>query len=196
MTETPLARRLAAGGAPPPDPLSAFKLARCWFIEGRKVEMGELATELGVNRATLFRWVGGRDELLAEVVWSVTAPTFHSAVGGARGSGSHRVAAVMGRFAQATISSASFLAFVQREPDRAMRILTTRTTSFQARLVALVEQLIQEEVDLGRLDPPLPVHDLAFLILRIGETFTYRNVIIGEEPDAIMVQKATAALLR
>ncbi len=63
MTSTPLARRLAAG-APSPDPMTAFRLARHWFITGRKIEIQELAAELGVNRATLFRWVGSRDELL------------------------------------------------------------------------------------------------------------------------------------
>ncbi len=77
-----------------------------------------------------------------------------------------------------------------------MRILTTRATSFQARLVTVIEQLIQEEVDAERLDPPLPVHDLAFLILRICETFIYRNLIIDEKADPSMAERAIAVLLR
>ena len=38
-----------------PDALDAFRVARRWFMGGRRIEMQELAAELGVNRATLFR---------------------------------------------------------------------------------------------------------------------------------------------
>lgn len=47
----------------------ARALARAQFARGERVEMGHLAEELGVNRATLFRAVGNREELLAELLW-------------------------------------------------------------------------------------------------------------------------------
>ncbi|HEU5265580.1 MAG TPA: hypothetical protein VFU35_02725, partial [Jatrophihabitans sp.] len=93
-TETPLSRRLAVAAARP-DALSAFKIARRWFLDGRRLEMQELAAELGVNRATLFRWVGSRDELLAEVIWSVCQPTLATAAAQAKGRGAKRIASFM-----------------------------------------------------------------------------------------------------
>src|SRR5690348_8179422 len=58
IVETQLGRMLAQEHRP--DPMTAFRIARRWFQAGRRIEMQELAAELGVNRATLFRWVGGR----------------------------------------------------------------------------------------------------------------------------------------
>lgn len=59
---TRLSRRLADGAHP--DALRAFAKARAAFIAGTKIDMGGLAAELGVDRTSLFRWVGNRDALL------------------------------------------------------------------------------------------------------------------------------------
>ena len=40
-----------------------------------RIDMSALADELGVNRVTLYRWVGSRDRLLVEVVWSLARET-------------------------------------------------------------------------------------------------------------------------
>ena len=37
--------------------------------------MSALADELGVNRVTLYRWVGSREQLLVEIVWSLGSRT-------------------------------------------------------------------------------------------------------------------------
>ena len=82
-----------------PDPLAAFRIAREWFLAGRRIEMRELAAELGVNRATLFRWVGNRDDLLAEILWSLAERTLATAIDDAPGHGGQRIATAIGRFA-------------------------------------------------------------------------------------------------
>ena len=195
MSQTPLSRMLAE--EPRPDALTAFRVARRAFLAGRRIEMQDLANELGVSRATLFRWVGGRDKLLSEIIWSNTAPSFNAAVEGARSKrGAQRVADVMSDFAADAISSEPFMSFVQREPERALRLLTTRAGDFQGKLLSLIEQLLQEEIDAGRIDPPLPVHDLAYLTMRIAETFVYADAIAGEVPDPSKVRQAIKALLR
>ncbi len=196
MSQTPLSRMLAETGSRP-DALTAFRVARRAFMAGRRLEMQELAAELGVSRATLFRWVGGKDQLLGEIVWSVTEPTFRRAQATGDGlTGAARLTTITGNFAAAVIESPYFPAFVQREPERALRLLTTRATGFQGKLLVLFEQLLHEEIDAGNLDPPLPVHDLAYLIVRIAETFIYSDVIAGETPDPDKVRQAVGALLR
>ena len=73
--KTPLQEQLA-GTAGRPVALEAFRRARRTFLAGQRVDMGELARDLGINRATLYRWVGSRDQLLVEIVWSLADRTF------------------------------------------------------------------------------------------------------------------------
>jgi AcrR family transcriptional regulator len=192
-TETPLSRMLAEERKP--DALDAFRLARRRFLAGRRIEMQELAAELGVNRATLFRWVGGRDDLLGEILWSLAERALAAAVEASEGKGAQRITGVIGRFA-AMVDQADYLReFLRREPERALRILTTRAGTVQARLVGAFDALLNDEVTRGNLRSPLPLHDLAYLIVRIVESFLYAEFITGEEPDIAMAELAVGALL-
>ena len=51
----------------------ALRLARRGFQAAERIDMSALADELGVNRVTLYRWVGSRERLLVEVIWSLAA---------------------------------------------------------------------------------------------------------------------------
>jgi AcrR family transcriptional regulator len=178
-----------------PDALDAFRVARRWFIAGHRIEMQELAAELGVNRATLFRWVGGRDDLLGEILWSLAEPALAAAVAASDGKGARRITGAIGRFA-AAVDQADFLReFLRREPERALRILTTRAGTIQSRLVASIETLLKEEVSQSNLHSPLPLRELAYLVVRIVESFLYAELITGEEPDIAMAELAVRTLL-
>jgi len=197
MSSTPLSRLLAEQPPRRPDALAAFARAQRTFLAGERLEMQDVAADLGVSRATLFRWVGTKEQLLVEIIWSIAAPTFEQAVTGVGTQrGPQRIAAVLSDFAAASIRSEPFMRFMQREPERALRLLTTRASSFQARLLGLIEPLLQEEIDAGRVIAPLPLPDLAYLILRITETFVYADAIAGVTPDPAKVRQAIGALLR
>lgn len=157
--------------------------------------MQQLAADLGVDRTTLFRWVGNRDQLLAEILVSLGERTFADSVKHARGTGPQRVADTMGEFVQALIDAPYFRGYLRRETERALRLLTTNASVVQSRMVDLVERLLREEQDLGRLPHPLPLPDLAYLIMRISESFIYTDLITGESPDAGKARTAIAALL-
>src|SRR5205807_8456316 len=45
------------------------------------------AAELGVSRATLYRWVGTKEQLLGEVLWTFAQNAIRDARAAARGSG-------------------------------------------------------------------------------------------------------------
>ena len=53
--------------------------------------MSALAEELGVNRVTLYRWVGSRNQLLVEVIWSLAERTLDDIDGRVRAKGAERV---------------------------------------------------------------------------------------------------------
>ena len=172
----------------------AFLAARRAFFAGEKIEMGPLAAELGVDRTSLFRWVGNRDELLAEVLWSLAEASLDHAESAGTGVGAARVADILGRFVDGLVTADYFRAFLAREPQRALRLMTTSESEIQHRYVAAVEELLAAHLpNAGR--PGLPRHDLAYLIVRISETFSYADLIAGEEPSAERARAAFALVL-
>ena len=164
-------------------------------MAGRRIDMRELAAEIGVNRATLFRWVGSRDDLLAEILWSLAEPTLALALDGARGRGGQRIVQTMDRFAVMVDSADYFREFLRREPERALGILTTRASVVQQRFVAAVETILREEITHAPLRLPLPPHDLSYLIVRIVESFLYADIITGQQLDIARAQQGLTALL-
>lgn len=175
----------------------AFRAARETFIEGARIDMGRLATSLGVDRTSLFRWVGNRDVLLSEVLWSLAVPTLEQAEAATRGShGAERVAGVLTHFAQDLITAGYFRGFLQREPARALRLLTTKDSEIQRRYVAVVEALVREELGEQPFGRPVSPHDLAYLLVRVSESFTYADLINGDRPSAERARAAFELVLR
>ncbi|WP_312871787.1 QsdR family transcriptional regulator [Amycolatopsis acididurans] len=176
-------------------PREALRAARRSFVAGERIDMGALAGTLGVDRATLFRWVGNRDELLSEVIWSLCLPTWQRAVRMAEGTGVARVMSVFRAFSGDIINAGFFRAYLRRERERALRLLTTRAGVHQSRVIALIEGLLRAEQQSSGLTLPLPVHDMAYVMTRVVESFIYADLIIGEEPDAAKAAAAVGALL-
>ncbi|MEW2505678.1 MULTISPECIES: QsdR family transcriptional regulator [unclassified Amycolatopsis] len=155
--------------------------------------MRELATELGVSRATLHRWLGSRDHLLGEILWSETSLVFDNV--SFTGRGAAGVADAIGAFVSLVNGSVAFRTFLQREPERALRLLTTKASVVQSRTIAQLTDLLTTEITAGRLASPLPAPDLAYVLVRLGESFIYTDIITGEEPDAAKAHIAISLLL-
>src|SRR5690242_15039044 len=112
-----LSQRLADGEHA--EAVRAFVAARETFIDGARIDMGRLAIKLGVDRTSLFRWVGNRDALLSEVLWSLAVPTLDQAEAATRGTqGADRVTGVLTHFVRDLITATYFRGFLQREPAR------------------------------------------------------------------------------
>jgi AcrR family transcriptional regulator len=196
MSTTALTRELAGDLPRRPAPLDAFKAARRRFIAGERIEMQALAAELGISRVTLHRWVGSRDNLLGEVLWSLAEPTLRDARAATRTRAGAGIAEAFWRF-MCTVLEAPFMrSFLTREPEIALRVLTTKHSPLQARLVGVLREMVAEETEAGRLDPPMKLDDLAYVVVRLGESFAYTNIIAGGQPDPDKARQAIAALLR
>jgi AcrR family transcriptional regulator len=179
-----------------PTPLDAFKAARRMFMAGERIEMQVLAAELGISRVTLHRWVGSRDELLGEVLWSLAEPTLNEARRTTRTRGGAGIAETFWRFTSAVHAAPFMQRFLTREAEIALRVLTTNHAPVQSRLTNMLREMLIAEVDAGRLDPPMQVEDLAYVIVRLGESFVYTDLITGGKPDPDKVRQAIVALLR
>lgn len=184
--------RLSQRLATHPDAARAFVIARQLFLAGERIDMGELAASVGVDRTSLFRWVGNRDELLSEVLWSLAVPTLNHLDASTAGDGAQRVSSILTGFVGALIDAEYFQTFLQREPARALRLLTTKESEMQRRFVAVVEHLITTT----ELDLPLERHELASLLVRMAESFSYSDIITGEEPSAARARAAFDFVLR
>jgi AcrR family transcriptional regulator len=179
-----------------PTPLDAFRLARRKFLAAERIDMSALADELGVNRVTLYRWVGSREQLLVEVVWSLGQRTLEKVDRGVRATGAERVVRVVTRFLSDVISNAGMRRWLADEGELAMRLLTRHDTDFQPRLIDAIEDILREESDAERLDLPVDLHEVAYVIVRLIESYTYLDLITGEEPDARRAEPVLRMLLR
>jgi AcrR family transcriptional regulator len=181
---TALERALASEGeAPRPTPLDALHLARRRWVAGERIDMGVLAAELGISRATLYSWVGSRERLIGEVLWSFAENGLAQARAAARGSGADYVVDVVERFARLNATFEPLRRFVEQDPELALRVLTSKNGPVQSRMIQVAKELLREQVDAGRLTPALDVDTLAYLMVRVNESFLYSDVITGSDPD-------------
>ena len=195
----------AAGGAchaarvpvaPRPTAADALALARRRFLAPGRLDMSALADELGVNRVTLYRWVGSRDRLLVEVVWSLAERTLDAARAGVDARGPERIVQVVVRFLDDVITNPGLRRWLSEEGEHAMRLLTRHDTEFQPRLIEAVHALLEEEAEAGRLPLPIDLRELAYVIVRLVESYTYLDLITGERPDAARAEPVLRMLLR
>lgn len=157
------------------------------FDAGERLEMGVLADRLGVNRATLYRWVGSRDALLGELVWRRLDRAL-AAAGEAvaeRGLvGTARLGALLlGLFPPSRGSARSPMRrFVDAEPAVAMRVMTSGVV--HARLIETFAGVIEEEAATGAIAPEHPASQVAELIVKTGEAVFWFDVASGRGLDA------------
>lgn len=192
---TPLERQLAGTTADRRTALDAFLVARRAFQSGRRLDMQALAAELGVNRATLYRWVGSRELLLCEVIWSLTRRTIERRLARPGREEGSRLALVLAGFVRDVLAHPGMSRFLAEEGEFAMRLLTMQSGGYQQRLIALIHDLVVEDTAAGRLASPVPADDLAYTVVRVVESYVYRTVITGEEPDAERAGRVLQALL-
>src|SRR5436305_5755324 len=158
-------------------PLDALQAARRMWLAEQRIDMGRLATELGISRATLYNWVGDRERLTAEVVWSIAERTIEHGREQATGSGPEFLSQVIGRYLEGLARYEPTRRFIERDPEFALRVLTSGQTPFQGRLVGAVRGLIEEQVRSASYEPPLDPETLAYVLVRIGEAFIFNDLI-------------------
>ena len=181
---------------PRPLPLDALRMARRRFLAAERIDMSALAEELGVNRVTLYRWFGSRDRFLVEVIWSLTRGTLEEIDASVEQVGPERIVAIVVGFLERVIANRGMQRWLAEEGEHAMRLLTRHETDFQPRLIVAIERLLREEEEAGNLQLPVDLHELAYVIVRLIESYTYLDLITGERPDAGRAQPILRMLLR
>jgi AcrR family transcriptional regulator len=159
--------------------------------------MTALAQELGVNRVTLYRWVGSREQLLVEVVWSAAQRTLDDLERATPPDTPQRAVSILLGFLEATLEHPGMQRWLADEGEYAMRLLTRHEPDFQPRLIAAIEDLLAREEAAGRLEGlGADRHEVAYALERVIESYTYLDLITGERPEAGRARPIFARLLR
>jgi len=188
---------LPAGTDPPAAvPPQMFAAAAQAYASGRRLDMQSLARRLGIGRATLYRRAGNREDLLDEVIWWRARRTVAVQLLMAGGlSGTSRIAAVVSGVLHAAEADRALRAFIESDPDAALRILTGYRSVTAAGLTAALERLIDLERSRGCFEAELDTSTLAYAIKRISEGFLYADALAGRAPDSGRAVTVIRALL-
>ena len=174
VTSTPRRGRPAAASRD-----DVFKAAMRRYLGGERVDVQAIAAELGLGRATIYRWFRSRDQLIGMVLVRGAETLLAEAREGARGKGAQRLLDTFDRYNREVSASKPRRRFVEAERDAAVRILTSGDGYFQPRLIAMVTELIEDQARAGTYDPPLEPETLAYAIVRLGEAFIYNETATG-----------------
>ena len=173
----------------------AFRLARRAFLAGERIDMQKLAAELGVNRVTLYRWVGNRSLLLGEVAWELAERTIDRRLGRSRTRGGDRVADVVTGFIEDVRTNEGMRRAVAQEGPVAVRLMTSGEGAVQPRLVEKFRAVLEAEVSSGAFTPSAPLDELAYALVRVCEACVYLDLLVSQHPDLDRVARMVRAVI-
>ena len=153
------------------------------YLRGRRIDVQAIAGELGLARATIYRWFGSREELIGEVMFRAAEPLLTEAREHASRQSGSRLLNTFDRFNRSLADSPALRRFVESERDAAVRIITSGAGALQPRMVAGIAQVIEDEIRAGRYSPPVEVSTLAYAIVKLAEAFLFNDAAAGMRGD-------------
>jgi AcrR family transcriptional regulator len=191
----PLPTRRRPGRAPAATREQALDSAKRRYLAGERVDVQAIARELGLGRVTMYRWFQTRERLLGEAVGEISEERLLQLRRQTRLRGARGLLRVFDRFNQDVVATAGLGALLERDKERALRLLTSSAGEVQPRIVATTQKLIEEEVQAGRFEPAVSPDFLAYGLVRLGEAFLYNDTAIGVRGDTRHLREMQAVLL-
>lgn len=171
-------------GVPARIPAEIFAAALDSFVSEQRLDMRSLARRLGVARATLYRRAGNREQLLDVMLWWRARRLLAEQVQATAAlAGAARLSAVIGGVLRAIATDRPLQAFLESDPETALRLLTGTRSTVHRGMADALERLIDLERGRGSFDASLDTPTLAYAILRISEGFLYADVIADRARD-------------
>lgn len=156
----------------------ALVLARKQFLAGERVEMGALASELGINRTTLYRWVGEREQLMGTLFSALIDEWLEAVREEGHYEGIDGFLRMLRRVLELGAEFEPLTEFTRREPALALRILSDRSGAVAANADATIARLLAEVAP--DVDAPEPVIRAISVVSR---TLVWSNIATDQEPD-------------
>lgn len=175
-------------------PVDAFQKARQHWLKSERIHLASLAEELNIGRATLFRWVGNKDLLLGEVLWSLYDPLREKVMAQTPGQGVDYIVEVYRRINRTLLSASPLRNFIGQDPEYALRILTSSSSTIHSRVVKANTRMLRDQMTAGQLNPPMKTESLSYFMVRLAESCLYSDVICGRPPRLEELEEACTAV--
>ncbi len=176
--------------------MDLHSLARQWFIGAKRIELQKLAVELGISRATAYRWAGSAEQLVGHVLASIVDDTFKQIAQRTTKTGSDRVLEVLERGMHYAHGFRPLRQFLAKDAQLGLKIVASRHSPVQERTIANLRQLLEEEVAAGHMILPVEPAVMAYALTRIVESFLYADLITGATPDLENASNILQLMLR
>lgn len=179
------------GGATPE---VALAVATQHFLEGKRVDMQILALEVGVGRATLYRWFGDREKLIGQVLWNLSRQALVWLAEQSEPGDTEHALETIEAFMRVTSEFAPLQRFLAAEPTLALRALLEPDAPL---VVALGDWATDRLTAAGYGQPPGPApRELAEVMVSVTSTYCWARIIAGGQADVDSAMRAVRVLLR
>jgi AcrR family transcriptional regulator len=172
-----------------------LEAARRHYLDGRRLDVRAIATEVGVARATVYRWFGSRESLLGEIIAGESEAYFRRVRRSVRGRGARALLKTFDQINRGVSRSQPLRRYLEQERESALRTLTWSGGVVEPRAVDVIAELIEEEVRRGAYDPPVEPRTLAYAIVGLANAFLYNDAVAGIRGDVDRLREVEAALL-
>lgn len=175
-------------------PESALAVATRHFLDGKRVDMQILAIEVGVGRATLYRWFGDREKLIGQVLWDLSRQALVWLSEQSEPGDTEHALETIEAFMRVTSAFPPLQRFLAAEPTLALRALLEPDAPL---VVALGDWATTRLTDAGYGQPPGPdPRELAEVLVSVTSTYCWARIIAGGEADVDSAMRAVRVLLR
>ncbi len=161
-------------------PRDGLDIAKATFLNGDRVDMGMLATQLATSRSTLYRWFGSREQLLEEVLVVLAQDFSAAARAQATGQGDARVLDFARRVMNATAQFQPLRTFVEHEPQLALRLLIGERGAVHARLAQALFEVVSEA---HSVEEATALETHLDVVVQVAATLLWATLAIGDEPQ-------------
>ncbi|GAA4466189.1 hypothetical protein GCM10023170_076740 [Phytohabitans houttuyneae] len=165
------------------------------FLARGGLAMDDLAVELAVSRATLYRVAGTRDRVLGDVLWYLGSRTLADAFRGRSATGVTGVVEVTGRFCDSLARSRPFRRFIAQEPETAARVLLTPAGRVHERFIVAQTRIFRDCLELPAAPADTELRGRAYLYVRIVESVIYGEMLHGGNPTPAVTNRMLRAVL-
>ena len=172
----------------------AIDAATSVYLAGEKLDMSSLADDLGASRATLYRWVGNRDDLLGVVLSEATQRTYRKALAQAQGCGVDYLLDFFARVMNSIVASSPLRALTTREPMVFIR-LALMPGAIESAATRITAEVLASEAVKGNLALTLAPEVLGSALVRTCEVHLYAPLLGGDEPEIDTAMELVCLLL-
>nr|WP_225958101.1 QsdR family transcriptional regulator [Amycolatopsis lexingtonensis] len=164
-----------------------------------------MATELGISRTTFFRRVGNREDLMGAGLRLLSDRTWQRSLDGWRAThgdavrtpeGRLRCLWVMEEYRRQVAANDGMRKLFEAESTVALRVLTDPRGAVQPALVDQHVELFRADAEAAGLTPLVGLPDLAFAVVRLGESFLYSDVLAARTVELTVATTLLDTLVR